>query len=322
MLRFLVSRILHSIPLLVAVILAIFLMQQMIPGDPVQAMVGDFPVPPAFREAIEARYRLNDPLPTRIWSYFSNLAHGDLGYSYQFQKPVLELILERAPRTILLASAGFGVAIPLGVLIGILSGTTRRKNVDRLWTTTTLVAYAVPTFWLGQLLVILFALHLDWFPTQGMGPVISQAEGLDWVGERLRYMALPVLAFAVHEGMRVARIMRASVIDTLGQGYIVTARAKGLTRRAIIWRHILRNSSLPLVTVAGYAFGAALGGTVLLETVFTWPGLGLLLVEAIRMRDNMTVIGIVIFSALAVIVMNFIVDLLYALLDPRIRTRQ
>ena len=322
MLRFLVSRILHSIPLLVAVILAIFLMQQMIPGDPVQAMVGDFPVPPAFREAIEARYRLNDPLPTRIWSYFSNLAHGDLGYSYQFQKPVLELILERAPRTILLASAGFGVAIPLGVLIGILSGTTRRKNVDRLWTTTTLVAYAVPTFWLGQLLVILFALHLDWFPTQGMGPVISQAEGLDWVGERLRYMALPVLAFAVHEGMRVARIMRASVIDTLGQGYIVTARAKGLTRRAIIWRHILRNSSLPLVTVAGYAFGAALGGTVLLETVFTWPGLGLLLIEAIRMRDNMTVIGIVIFSALAVIVMNFIVDLLYALLDPRIRTRQ
>jgi peptide/nickel transport system permease protein len=214
------------------------------------------------------------------------------------------------------------VAIPLGVLIGILSGTTRRKNVDRLWTTTTLVAYAVPTFWLGQLLVILFALHLDWFPTQGMGPVISQAEGLDWVGERLRYMALPVLAFAVHEGMRVARIMRASVIDTLGQGYIVTARAKGLTRRAIIWRHILRNSSLPLVTVAGYAFGAALGGTVLLETVFTWPGLGLLLIEAIRMRDNMTVIGIVIFSALAVIVMNFIVDLLYALLDPRIRTQK
>lgn len=322
MLRFLLSRILHSIPLLIAVILAIFMMQQMIPGDPVQAMVGDFPVPPAFREAIEARYRLNDPFLTRVWSYFSNLAHGDLGFSYQFQKPVLELILERAPRTILLASAGFGVAIPLGVLIGIVSGTTRRKNVDRLWTTTTLVAYAVPTFWLGQLLVILFALHLDWFPTQGMGPVISQAEGLDWVGERLRYMALPVLAFAVHEGMRVARIMRASVIDTLGQGYIVTARAKGLTRRAIIFRHILRNSSLPLVTVAGYAFGAALGGTVLLETVFTWPGLGLLLIEAIRMRDNMTVIGIVIFSALAVIVMNFIVDLLYALLDPRIRTHQ
>ena len=126
-------------------------------------------------------------------------------------------------------------------------------------------------------------------------------------------------AFAVHEAMRVARIMRASVIDTLGQGYVVTARAKGLRRNTIIWRHILRNSSLPLVTIAGYAFGAALGGAVLLETVFTWPGLGLLMIEAIRTSDNMTVMGVVIFSALAVIIMNFVVDVLYALIDPRIR---
>lgn len=319
MLRFTLFRILHAVPLLVAVILAIFLMQQLIPGDPVQAMVGDFPVPQAFRDAIEAKYHLKDPLYVRIWTYFGNLLQGDFGYSYQSQRPVLELIMERAPRTILLASAGFGMAIPLGMLIGVITGTTRRKGVDQVWTTATLVIYAIPTFWLGQLLVLLLALQLGWFPTQGMGPLLSQATGLDWVLERAYYMVLPVAAFAIHEGMRFARIMRASVVDTLGQGYIVTARAKGLKRSSIIWRHILRNSSLPLVTIAGYAFGAALGGAVLLETVFTWPGLGLLLIEAIRTSDNMTVMGVVIFSALAVVVMNFVVDVAYALIDPRIR---
>ncbi len=320
MLRFTLFRILHAIPLLIAVILAIFLMQQLIPGDPVQAMVGDFPVPQAFRDAIEAKYRLNDPLYVRIWTYFGNLLQGDFGFSYQSQRPVLDLILERAPRTILLASAGFGVAIPLGMLIGVITGTTRRKGVDQTWTTATLIIYAIPTFWLGQLLVLLLAMQLGWFPTQGMGPLLSQATGLEWVMERAYYMVLPVAAFAIHEGMRFARIMRGSVVDTLGQGYIVTARAKGLKRNAIIWRHILRNSSLPLVTIAGYAFGAALGGAVLLETVFTWPGLGLLLIEAIRTSDNMTVMGVVIFSALAVVIMNFVVDVLYALIDPRIRT--
>ena len=143
MLRFTLLRILHAVPLLIAVILVIFLMQQMIPGDPVQAMVGDFPVPQAFRDAIELRYRLNDPLYVRIWSYFANLAQGDFGFSYHSQRPVLELILERAPRTILLASAGFAVAIPLGMVIGVLTGTTRRAGVDQAWTTTTLVLYAV-----------------------------------------------------------------------------------------------------------------------------------------------------------------------------------
>jgi peptide/nickel transport system permease protein len=161
--------------------------------------------------------------------------------------------------------------------------------------------------------------HLGWFPTQGMGPLVSRAHGLSWLVERARYIALPALAFAAYEGPRFARIMRTSVADTLGQGYIVTARAKGLTRWAIIRGHVLRNSSLPLVTVVGYALGSALGGAVLLETVFTWPGLGLLLVQAVRVRDNMTVVGIVIFAALAIIAINLLVDLLYAALDPRIR---
>jgi len=319
-LRLILQRVLYSIPLIFVVIIAMFTLLHLIPGDPVQAIVGDFPVPPAFREAIEEKYRLNDPYLVQVTNYLVSALHGDLGYSYQNQSPVLDVILDRAPRTILLASVGFLFAIPLGMLIGVLAGTTRSAQADKFWTTSALIAYAIPTFWLGQLLVMFLALRLGWFPTQGIGPLVSRAHGFEWVLERARYLTLPVLAFAIHEGMRFARIMRASVIDTLGQGYIITARAKGLSRGQIIRRHLLRNSSLPLVTISGYAFGSALGGTVLLETVFTWPGLGLLLVDSIRMRDNLTVVGVVIFSAVAVIIMNLVVDILYAILDPRIRT--
>ncbi len=319
MLRFILFRLLHAIPLLIAVIFVVLLMLQLIPGDPVQAMVGDFPVSPEFRAAITKQYHLDASFPVRVYSYFVNLLHGDFGYSYQFQRPVLDLIVETAPRTILLTSVGFLIAIPVGVLIGIISGTTRNKRVDHFWTSLALVAYGIPIFWLGQLLVLVLAVHLGWFPTQGMGPLVSHAHGFAWLRERAHYLALPALAFAVHEGTRFARIMRASVADTLGQGYIITARAKGLTRWAIIRKHVLRNSCLPLISVAGYVLGSALGGAVLLETVFTWPGLGLLLVQAVRMRDNMTVVGIAIFAALAVIVINLVVDLLYAAIDPRIR---
>lgn len=320
MLRFILKRALYAVPLIFVIIVVMFSLLYLIPGDPVQSLVGDYPVPAAFREAIEEKYRLNDPFFLQVGNYLSSVVRGDFGFSYQHQRPVLDLILERAPRTILLASVGFAVAIPLGMLIGVLGGTTTSPRVDKFWTTTALIAYAIPTFWLGQLLVMFFALRLGWFPTQGIGPLVSRAQGLDWIVERARYLALPVLAFAIHEGMRFARIMRASVIDTLAQGYITTARAKGLGRGQIIRRHVLRNSSLPLVTIAGYAFGSALSGAVLLETVFTWPGLGLLLVDSIRLRDNLTVIGVVIFSAFAVILMNLVVDILYALLDPRIRT--
>ncbi len=320
MLRFAANRILQAIPLMVLVVLLVFGMLQLTPGDPVQAMVGDYPVPPAFRAAIESHYHLNDPLPTRLLQYFANLLHGDLGYSFQMQRPVVDLILERAPRTLLLALGGFLLGIPLGIAVGVVSATSKSRSVDRFWTAATLIAYAIPGFWLGQLLVITFAMHLGWFPTQGMAPLISRATGVAWLLERARYLALPAITYAVYEATRAARLMRASVIETLGQGYIVTARAKGLTRRAIIWRHVLRNSSLPLVTVMGYAFGVAMGGSVLIETVFSWPGIGLLLIEAIRARDNQVVVGVVLFISLAVILMNSIVDLLYSILDPRIRS--
>jgi len=285
----------------------------------VQAMGGQYPVPPEFRAAIESHYHLNDPLPVRLVQYFANLLHGDIGYSFQMQRPVLDLVLERAPRTLLLAGTGFALGIPLGIAVGVVSATTTRRSVDRFWTTATLIAYAVPGFWLGQILVIVFAMQLGWLPTQGMAPLISRTSGFAWLLERLRYLALPAITYAIYEATRTARLMRASVMETLGQGYIVTAKAKGLSRGAIIRRHVLRNSSLPVVTVMGYAFGVAMGGAVLIETVFSWPGIGLLLIDAIRARDNQTIVGVVLFISFAVILMNLVVDLLYCALDPRIR---
>lgn len=320
MIRFILIRLLQGIPMIFAVIIVCFLMLQIIPGDPVQAMVGDFPVTPAFRKIIEKQYNLNDPVFSQLLSYFWNIFQGNLGYSFQHQLPVLDLISERLPRTLLLAFSGFAVAIPLGLFIGLRAGLSPNKSVDRVWTTATLVAFAVPTFWLGQIFVIIFALNLNWFPTQGMGPFVSRAQGIDWLLEKLRYMALPIAVFAVHEGARTARIMRASVQDTLSNGYIATAQMKGLSRCAIIYAHLIRNSILPVVTTSGYAFASTLGGTVLIESVFTWPGLGLLLVDAVRVRDNMTVIGVVIVAATMVILVNLLVDIIYAVVDPRVRT--
>ncbi len=306
--------------MIAAVIVLVFVMLQFTPGDPVQAMVGQYPVPPEFRAAIVRQYHLDDPLPARLVQYFVNLLHGDLGFSYQQQDSVAHLIAERAPRTLLLAAAGFVIGVPLGILVGLVSATSRARNVDRFWTTIVLVGYAIPGFWLGQLLVILFAMQLGWFPTQGMAPLFSRATGLAFLLERARYLALPAVTYAIYEATRVARLMRASTIETLGAGYIVTARAKGLSPGAIIRGHVVRNSILPVLTVMGYAFGVAMGGAVLIETVFSWPGIGLLLIEAIRNRDNQVVVGVVLFVSVAVILMNLIVDLLYGLVDPRIRT--
>jgi peptide/nickel transport system permease protein len=318
-LRYTALRLGYALPLLFGVVIVVFSVLQLVPGDPVQAIVGEFPVPPAFRAAIEARYHLGDPLWLRLYHYFATLAHGDLGFSFRLQQSVLGAILERAPRTLLLATTGYAVGILVGLLVGIHAAITNRRAVDRAWTCAVLVGYAMPSFWVGQLLVIVFAMHLGWLPTQGMGPLISRATGFAWFMQRVPYLILPVTTYAIYEGTRVARLFKASVTDTLNQGYIVTARQKGLTRGEIIRGHVIRNSILPVVTAMGYSFGTAMGGAVLIETVFSWPGVGLLMIDAIRMRDNQVIVGVVLFVAVCVILMNLIVDLLYFWLDPRIR---
>lgn len=319
MMRHVLRHLIQAVPVLLGVVILIFCLLQLIPGDPVQAMVGDMPVPPALRSALEERFHLNDPFLVRLFSYVGNVLRGDLGYSMNFRQPVLAILAERFPRTLLLAGSGYAIGILIGVAIGIQSAVSGRRGVDQAWSVLVLVGYAIPTFWLGQLLVMLFSIQLGWFPTQGMGPLYSRATGLGWALERASYLALPVATYTVLEATRVARYMRASVADTLEQGYIVTARQKGLSRREIILGHVVRNSILPVITVTGYSFGTAMGGAVLLETVFSYPGVGTLMVEAVRARDTQVIVGVVMLIACSVVVMNIVVDLLYAALDPRIR---
>lgn len=317
---FIGRRLLQAIPLLVGVVFIVFVLLQFTPGDPVQAIVGQYPAPPAFRAALTAEYHLDSPVWARFWYFLVNLAHGNLGYSFASNESVGGLISDRLPNTLLLASSGFIVGILIGAVVGVITATSRRRGVDTLITSGVLVAYAIPSFWLGQLLVIYFAVRLDWLPTQGMAPLESNATGIYWVLQRLSYLALPMLTYAVYEAARVTRLTRVSVIETLGQGYMITARMKGLSRAQIIWGHVLRNSALPVVTAMGYSFAVAMGGSVLIETVFSWPGIGLLLVDSIKRRDNQVVIALVLVIAVAVVVMNLLVDLAHAWLDPRIRT--
>jgi peptide/nickel transport system permease protein len=319
MLRHIAGHLAQAVLLLIAVIIIIYCLLQLIPGDPIQAMVGDVPVPPALRAALEKRFQLDQPFVTRLLGYLGNILHGDLGFSMSYRRPVFDILAERFPRTLLLAGIGYGFGIIIGIAIGIHSAVTKYRGVDQAWSSLVLIGYAMPTFWVGQLLVMAFSINLGWLPTQGMGPMISRASGIDWVLERALYLALPVLTYTILETTRVARFMRASVSETLEQGYIVTARQKGLSRREIIMGHVVRNSILPVITVMGYSFGTAMGGAVLLETVFSYPGVGSLMVESVRSRDTQAIVGVVILVACSVVVMNVVVDLLYAWLDPRIR---
>jgi peptide/nickel transport system permease protein len=318
MYRHIIRQIAQAVPTLFGVVVLVFCLLQFVPGDPIQAMVGDAPVPPALRAALNERFHLDDPFHIRLYHYVANVARGDLGESLAYHRPVVDLLLERLPRTLLLAGCGYALGIFVGVAIGLHSAASPRRGVDQMWSTIVLVGYAMPTFWVGQLLVMLFAIKLGWLPTQGMGPMISSASGLDWVVERATYLALPVLTYSIVEATRSARFMRASANDTLDQGYVITARQKGLSRGEIVRRHVVRNSILPVITVMGYSFGTAIGGAVLIETVFSYPGVGMLMIEAVRARDTQVIVGVVLLVACSVVIMNVVVDILYAWLDPRI----
>jgi len=207
----------------------------------------------------------------------------------------------------------------VGTALGLLSASTKRSAIDSGVSTFSLFGYSIPNFWLAQILVLVFALNLDWLPTQGIRDLRSDATGLEALRSRISYLILPVIALSLREIAAVSRIARSSGRLTLSQDHIETAYAKGLTKRQVVTGHVMRNSLVPVVTVTGYRFGSALAGTVVIETVFSWPGIGQLFVEAIGRRDNQVVIGIFIVVTILVVVANVITDLVYGLLDPRIR---
>ena len=322
MLRYGFSRLLHSIPLLLAVVVAVFLLMEAAPGDPIQAIVGEFPASPAFIERITEKYQLDRPVHERLVAYVGNVLKGDLGESLSHRRPVASLIWERLPNSVLLAVSGLGFAAIVGVLLGVIAATIRHRFVDTGITVVALTGFAVPVFWLGQMLIILFAMKLGWLPSQGMRSLRAPAEGLALWQSVGAHLILPMLAVAAREIGLNARITRASMRDTMNRDYITTLRAMGLSESRIMWQHGLKNAMLPVVTVVGYNFGFALAGTVLIETVFAWPGVGRLLYDAVTTRDNIVVVGVFLLTAVLVVLVNLLTDIIYGFLDPRIRTER
>ncbi|GHE36107.1 transporter [Streptosporangium violaceochromogenes] len=317
--RFAVSRLLQSLGLLLGVVMVMFLLIRMAPGDPVQAMVGDFPVPDEYRDQVARQYRLNDSWLVQFMVYLGHVARGDLGYSYASHQSVGGLILERLPATLLLTAAGLISAAAMGIALGTWSAVSSRRSTRAVLDMFVLVGFSIPTFWLGQMLVLLFALRLGWLPSGGMSDARAESTGWASLLAAGPYLVLPAVALGIRELAATARIAKGATMGVLSEDYIVTARSKGLSSAATIRRHVIRNAALPTIASLGYRVGLALAGAVTIEVVFSWPGIGRLLYQAILARDNSLVVGVILVIAVLVIIANLVTELLYRALDPRIR---
>ena len=319
---FVLRRLGEAVPLLLAVIVLNFLIIHLAPGDPVQALVGDYPAPPEYVERIRAQYGLDLPLAQQLWNYLAAVLQGDLGFSFANRRPVIELVLERLGNTLMLTVSALAFATCAGVALGIAAARRPRTFVDHAVTSVSLLGFAVPVFWLGQILILVFAVLLEWLPAQGMVDSREDYRGWDHVADVAVHLLLPALALSLRYLVSTARLTRTSMLEALASDYIVTARAKGVRAMRLLYVHALPNALLPVVTSVGYNFGYVLAGSALVETVFSWPGLGRLLYDAMLARDTPVILGIFLVGAATAVLANLATDLAYGWLDPRIRQRK
>jgi peptide/nickel transport system permease protein len=318
--RYLLRRFLQVVPMLVGVITLTFLLIHLAPGGPIVALSGEFSTA-EHQQQLKARYGLDRPLPEQYFRYLANVLRGDLGNSYHFQQPVLKVVFERLPVTLLLVVPSLLLSSVLGIWLGVASAAHRGTVRDLSVMAATIGTYAVPVFWLAQLLVLLFAVNLGWFPVQGLQDVRARHTGFRLWLDVGHHLALPVLTMSLHQLALTTVLTRAGMINELRLDYVRTALAKGLAPRRVLGGHALRNTLLPVVTVIGGRIGFLFTGAVLTETVFAWPGLGRLIVSASLNRDYPLVLGLFLCISAAVLLANLATDIIYAILDPRIRYR-
>jgi len=320
---FLIRRLVALVPVLVGVSTIVFAFLHLTPGDPAQLMLGDS----ASRESVEllrAELGLDKPLYVQYGVFLANLARGDLGRSITQRQPVIRLIGIRLPATVELASVAILIALVIGISIGVLAALNQNTVIDYLASVLSVLGMSVPVFYLGLLLILTFGLNLGWFPVSGRStPLLPTL--FEFLSGRpqplldaLRHIFLPALTLGLTFSALIARMTRATMLEVLQQDYVRTARAKGLGPRLVVFKHAFRNASIPLLTVIGLQFSALLGGSVLTETVFAWPGLGRLAVNAIFERDFPLVQGTVLTVALVFVVINLLIDVTYGLIDPRV----
>ena len=312
--RYLARRLLLLVPVLVGVSIVIFGVLHLSPGDPAEIMLGS-QATQADLERLRAELGLTEPLYVQYVHWLGLVARGDLGRSIWMKRPVLAEVLGRFKATLVLTGAALVLSTLGGLALGIASAVRPNSLLDRLSAVASLFGASMPVFWLGIVLMVIFALWLGWLPASGM----FAPYGGGHLTDLLAHLALPAFTLAAASVTIIARLTRSAMLDVLGQDYVRTARAKGVVERVVVLRHGLKNALIPIVTVVGVQAGYLLGGAVLTETVFAWPGVGTLMVQGILARDFPLVQGCVLIVALSFVVINLIVDLLYAWLDPRIR---
>jgi peptide/nickel transport system permease protein len=319
--KHLMSRLAQGLALVMAVVVLNFVLVHAAPGDPVETIAGaSGGMDEKLQAELRAKYGLDQPLPVQLGIYLGKVVRGDLGYSYFFNLPVSDLILERVPATLLLVLTSVLTAFLIGTTLGVLSSRKPNGWLSQLINVMSLVGFAAPVFWMGMLLIILLASIFPVFPVSGLRGIESSGQGWADVVDVLHHLVLPALTLGLVYLAQYSRLSRAAMLDVLGADYIRTARAKGLPERLVLYKHALRNAVLPVVTILGLQFGNVLAGAIVVETVFNWPGLGRLAFESVLRRDYPTILGVLLFSSIVVIVMNQVTDLCYRLIDPRIKT--
>jgi peptide/nickel transport system permease protein len=319
-LLFVLRRLAQAVPIILGIVVLNFLLLHLAPGDAATVLAGEAGgAPPEYMALLRQRFGLDQPMHVQLLLYMRNVLTLDLGYSFRNSTPVSSLIFARLGPTLLLMGATLLTSVFGGALLGLLAATAVNTWRDRLISVAAVVAYATPLFWIGLMLILLFSIRLGWLPTTGMEDVVAFNEGWARVGDIAWHLILPTITLSLFYMALYTRMMRATMLDQRGMDYVVTARSKGLAEPLITRRHVLRNAVLPVVTMAGVQVGSLLGGSVVVESVFAWPGLGQLAFQSLFARDFNLLLGIFFLSACLVVVVNLAVDLVYLALDPRIK---
>lgn len=317
------ERLFYAIALITAVLVLNFFLVRLAPGDAAEVIAGEMGgITQEMLDEIRKSYGLDKPLLEQLWIYLSNAAQGDLGFSYYYNSPVVDLILERMGATVILILSATVMALFVGTFMGVLASRKPDGPLSSFLTIFSLIGYSAPAFWSGMMLIILFALIFPIFPVSDMIDITKTLGPWGRALDVAHHLVLPAFTLGIIYIAQYSRLSRASMLEVMGSDYIRTARAKGVSENTVVFKHALRNAILPVITITGLHFGNLLSGAVLVEAVFNWPGLGTLAFDSLLRRDYTTILALLFFSALMVIVANLLTDLCYRLADPRIKGRR
>lgn len=315
MAAYVVRRILMVFPLLLGISMLIFLLIQLAPGDPTMYFLpesAEFEVDPELRQRIIAELGLDQPIPIQYWRWLTSAVRGDFGNSFTHRIPVIQVIMSRLGHTFQLQLSALILSISIAIPVGVISAVKQYSVLDHTVTSLSMLGISIPNFWLALMLMLVFSLHLGWVPSSGSGYGLPALE-------RIRYFILPTIVLSFTHMASYVRFMRSSFLEEIRQDYVRTARAKGLRDQVVLYRHVLRNAILPVITIIGMSLPRLLGGAIIVETIFAWPGIGRLSYNAVLRRDYPTIMGTTTMMATVVIMANLLTDVTYAFVDPRIK---